>query len=75
MNPELRVLDENKVCDVIDNIKTMDDCGKVSKVIYAFEKMSGDKETVKGFRNYLCDKTFEMYKLTYTPLCDVILDV
>lgn len=65
MNPELKVFAENKVCDVIDNIKTMDDCGRASKVIDAFEEMVGDKETVKGFRDYLCDKTFDTYDKIY----------
>ena len=65
MNPELTVFVENKVCDVIDNIETMDDCGRASKVIDAFETMSDDKEAIQAFRNYLCDKTFETYDKVY----------
>ena len=65
MNPELRIFAENKVCDVIDNIKTMGECGKASKVIDAFEDISDDKKTTQGFRDYLCDKTFYLYNKKY----------
>jgi hypothetical protein len=61
MSPELRVFAENKVNEIIDNIQTMDDCGRASKVIDVFEKESDDRETIKRFREYLCDKTFETY--------------
>ena len=74
MNPELKVFAENKVCDVIDNIKTMDDCGRASKVIDAFEEITGDKETVKGFRDYLCDKTFETYGKVYGKHINTTID-
>jgi lipoate-protein ligase A len=65
MNPELSVFAENKVGEVIDNIETMEECGRASKVIDAFEKVCDDRETVKRFREYLCDKTFETYGKIY----------
>jgi hypothetical protein len=74
MNPELRVFAENKVCDVIDNIKTMDDCGRASKVIDAFESMSKDKKVIQAFRNYLCDKTFETYDKVYGKHINTTID-
>lgn len=74
MNPELTVFAENKVCDVIDNIKTMDDCGRASKVIDAFEDMSDDKKTIQGFRDYLCDKTFDTYAKVYNKSINTTID-
>lgn len=66
MNPELKILAQNKVFNVISNVKTMDDCGNASKVIDSFEKMVDDKKVVKSFRTYLCDKTFDTYsKMAY----------
>jgi hypothetical protein len=65
MNPELTVFAENKVCDVIDNIKTMKDCDNAVKVIDAFANISKDKETVQSFRDYLCVKTFQMFDEMY----------
>lgn len=60
MNPELTIFAENKVLEILDNLKTMDDCGRASKVIDAFEKI-GDKQLIKDYRNELCDRTFELY--------------
>jgi DUF2075 family protein len=60
MNPELTIFAENKVLEILDNLKTMDDCGRASKVIDAFEKV-GSKQTTKDYRDELCDRTFEMY--------------
>jgi hypothetical protein len=60
MNPELEIFTENKVLEILDNLKTMDDCGRASKVIDSFEKI-GSKQLTKEYRNELCDRTFEMY--------------
>jgi len=65
MNPETTVFVENKILEIIDNLDNMEDCGKASKVIDAFEKMTKNKKTVKDFREYLCDKTFEIYTMIY----------
>jgi len=65
MNPELKVFVENKVLEVIDGVKTMRECDRASIVVDSFEEMGGDRKTVIGFRDYLCDKTFEVHKNKY----------
>ena len=66
MNPELRLMSQKKVNEIVENIKTMDDCGSASKVIDFYQKgCPEDKEFIYDVRNMLCDKTFDMYDSVY----------
>lgn len=51
-----------KICDLLDNLKTVDECGRMSKVIDLHEeKFPKDKTFIKEVRNILSDITFKIY--------------
>jgi len=52
----------SKVNEILDSLKTVDDCGAASKVIDFYEsEFHNENEFIKDCRNFLCDKTFEIY--------------
>lgn len=62
MNPDLQIYAQNKLTEIITNLETVDDCGAASKVIDFYEKdFSYEKEFLHYIRNFLCDRTFELY--------------
>lgn len=51
-----------KICDLLDDLKTVDECGRMSKVIDLHdEKWPHDKTFIKEVRNLLSDITFKIY--------------
>ena len=51
-----------KICDLLENLKTVDECGRMSKVIDSHdEKWPHDKKFLKEVRNLLSDITFKIY--------------
>jgi hypothetical protein len=62
MFTETKIRATKKVNQILENLKTVDDCGAASKVIDFYEKdFSDEKDFIKYCRNFLCDKTFELY--------------
>ena len=51
-----------KICELLDNLKTVDECGRMSQVIDSYEeKFPEDKTFIKEVRNILSDITFKIY--------------
>lgn len=62
MFTETKIRATKKVNQILENLKTVDDCGAASKVIDFYEKdFSEEKGFIKNCRNFLCDRTFEIY--------------
>ena len=72
-NPELRILSENKILNIISNLKTVEECGRASDVI-DYYKASQESKTkvclnpevnkfISDARNMLSNKTFEVFKI------------
>ncbi len=62
MFTETKIRATKKVNQILENLKTVDDCGAASKVIDFYEKdFSEEKDFIKNCRNFLCDRTFEIY--------------
>lgn len=62
MFTETKIKATKKVNQILENLKTVDDCGAASKVIDFYEKdFSEEKDFIKNCRNFLCDRTFEIY--------------
>jgi len=65
-SPELQIIAQNKVSDIIGNLTTIDDCGYASNVIDFYQKdFPEDKEFTQQMRDFLCDRTFELYNKRY----------
>lgn len=66
MNPELQIYAQNKLTEIISNLETVDGCGKASRMIDFYQKGNPeDKEFLQYIRNFLSDKTFELYNKKY----------
>ena len=62
MFTETKIIAEIKIIQILNGLETMDDCGAASKVIDFYEKdFPTEVDFIKECRNYLCDKTFEIY--------------
>jgi hypothetical protein len=62
MFTETKIRATKKVNQILENLKTVDDCGAASKVLDFYEKdFSEEKDFIKNCRNFLCDRTFEIY--------------
>ena len=62
MFTETKIRATKKVNQILENLKTVDDCGAASKVLDFYEKdFSEEKDFIKHCRNFLCDRTFEIY--------------
>ena len=70
MSPELRTRTQNDIIEMISNLETVDACGTASKVIDHYESynmhyegkiLEEIKEFIRYARNFLCDRTFEIY--------------
>tara|TARA_R110000868_G_C10832475_1_gene759469 strand:+ start:172 stop:369 length:198 start_codon:yes stop_codon:yes gene_type:complete len=62
MFTETKIRATKKVNQILENLKTVSDCGAASKVIDFYEKeFSNEKNFIKECRNFLCDRTFELY--------------
>lgn len=72
-SPELRVFVENSLVARIANLKTVEECGHASRAIDYYEEscrsmISYEVESFVSYvRNYLCDRTFELYIEKYKP--------
>jgi|SaaInlV_100m_DNA_2_1039680.scaffolds.fasta_scaffold29324_2 hypothetical protein len=65
MNTDFEI---DKVTEIISGCETMNDCGNASNVIDLYAKRHTGyfyKTIIKGFRNDLCDKTFDTYLEKY----------
>ncbi len=62
MFTETKIRATKKVNQILENLQTVSDCGAASKVIDFYEKdFSDEKDFIKKCRNFLCDRTFELY--------------
>jgi hypothetical protein len=62
ITPDTELVAQKLIIDIIENLKTLDQCGSASDVIDAYEKEWTNKEMTQQFRDILCDKTFEVYR-------------
>ena len=62
MFTETKIRATEKVNQILENLKTVDDCGAASKVLDFYEKdFSEEKDFIKNCRNFLCDRNYEIY--------------
>ncbi len=62
MFTETKIRATKKVNQILENLKTVDDCGAASKVIDFYEKdFSEEKTFLRESRNFLADKTVELF--------------
>jgi|TARA_R110000803_G_scaffold196743_1_gene260147 hypothetical protein len=55
-----------KVNNILYGLTDISDCGAAGKVIDFFEKdFPNEKFIIKEFRDYLCDKSFELFISKY----------
>lgn len=51
-----------KVNNILYGLHDISDCGAAGKVLDFFEKdFPNEKVVIQEFRDYLCDKTFELF--------------
>lgn len=56
----------NKVSNILNDLHTLDQCEAASNVVDLYEKQfPGNKEFVAFARDFLCDRTFQIYKETH----------
>ena len=62
-SPELRVFVEDSLSARIANLKTIAECGHASRAIDFYEATADPKDSkfLHFIRNYLCDRTFDLY--------------
>lgn len=72
LTPELTT--KEKVRNIIENkVTTMEDTRRASYVIDYFEKsFPQEKDFVYCMRDSLCDRTFELYRIEYPTIDDII---
>ena len=66
MNPDLKLYTQNKITEIIGNLDNLTACGNASDVIDFYQKGNPeDRAWISEMRNWLCDRTFEIFKLTH----------
>ena len=67
-SPELKVFVENSLSKRVANLNTVAECGHASDMIDFYEESNPESiEFLHYIRNYLCDRTFELYIEKYKP--------
>jgi hypothetical protein len=62
---DTEIVAQNLINEILDNLETLDSCGKASDVIDNYSEQWPDSEMTQDFRERLCDKTFEVYYEEY----------
>ena len=66
MITETKINTTTRIGEILTNLNTVDECGSASKVIDFYEKkFPQEVGFIKECRDFLCDKTFELYLKKY----------
>ncbi len=67
MNPDLQIYTYNYLNSLIANLTDISECDRPAKAIDWYEEQNpSDRANIQDMRNFLCDRTFDLYKEKYT---------